>query len=836
MADEDEILDGEIVESDSIDEHQSDLSEVLDAEVVEDATQWPVYDAALEILTSGWTPTPLRGKVPVQKRWVGIKPSKADCWAWWVEDQHDGVGIVCGAISGNLTVIDIESALEEDVTRKAIVAERAVKSGAIAHLRDAYQQACAITPSGGKHLFFTITDVEKPPGNRKLSFKGSGSDAVLLVETRGEGGQVAAPPGQGRSWVGDSGPGQSVRVTMAEFELILEAFASVDEDDRRPAPPPPLREYVPDADREPSVADAWTEALLAAEINWADVLDEGWTPNGYDDQGRSLWCRPDYGKKTMAIASAKGFETYIQGPKPVLVVHSTSVRHLPTGEKQRITPFRAWALCFFDGNYADAALALERAVTTGERDPRIVRDIPAAVLTRAKAISATKHIEPVPELQPFKPTPDTDSIWSERDYLTHIRDHARATRTAPDAVLAVTLVRTAVEVGPHVRIPAIVGGEGSLNLYAGLVAFSSGGKSTAISAAGSLHDWRFAPKQLGSGEGAMSMYVEYERVPVMRDDGTQGHEKKVTQHTVSVFAVVDEIDTLTSLSARQGATLMPVLRTMWGGAGTGFGYRDPTKALHVKDHAYRLGLAVGIQPGKAGPLLDEADAGTPQRFIWASTADADAPDIRPPLPGAMPWRVPYEALHPKATVILDVCDTAYQEIDQAHIARLRGLPDAQDGHRLYSQLKVACILGLLDGRLGVNDDDWRIAATIMARSQQTRGHVEAVLEQRRIDESRNRAELEAHRAVHVDQKLVDTAQSRAAKMIGRHVHRHGQKDGCTRKCVTQSVTSRVRKMVDLESAIDAAVDKKWISQSVREDARGGGAGILLAWFPGEERP
>ena len=54
--------------------------DIVDAEIIEDDTHWPVYDAAVAYLDAGWTPTPLRGKVPTQKRWVGLKPSKADCW------------------------------------------------------------------------------------------------------------------------------------------------------------------------------------------------------------------------------------------------------------------------------------------------------------------------------------------------------------------------------------------------------------------------------------------------------------------------------------------------------------------------------------------------------------------------------------------------------------------------------------------------------------------------------------------------------------------------------------------------------------------------------------
>lgn len=796
------------------------------------ATEPSVYDAAVAYLDAGWTPTPLRGKIPTQKRWSGIKPTKADCWTWWVDDQHDGVGIVCGRTSGNLVVIDIEGALVADLERMARVVSAAGEYGVGHHLTAAFNRACALTPSGGRHLYFTVTDTPHVPGNAKLAFKGSGDTAVLLAETRGEGGQVAAPPGGGRVWVGTSGPGASIRVTQAELDGLLNAFRSIDEDTRHHTPPKPAAPYTPDATRTPSVADAWSEALLAGQITWADVLDSGWTFNGYDDEGRSLWVRPDYGNKTKANASAKGFERYSGGAAPVLVVHSTSVPHLPHGPNQRLTPARVWAHINFNGDLAAANAALENLVTTGEADPRI-GDLPAAVADRAATIAAAKP--QANHLQPYISPQGTDDLWTRRDYLTHIQQHARATRTAPDAVLAVVLARVASEIMPHVRIPAIVGGQGSLNLYAGLVAFSSGGKTTANAAVDDLHNWTFPTKHLGSGEGLMHMFVHRARVEVADNPGT--YEWRVQQHTVSVFAVVDEVDTLTSLSSRQGATLMPALRTMWGGGGFGFGYADPTKALAVQVHRYRLSVVVGIQPARAGALLDDADGGTPQRFIWAATTDPDAPDERPAPPGPLLWRVPEEATRQhQAPLILEVGPGAWKEIDDAHTARLRGATDAADGHALYSRLKVACLLGLLDGRLGASDEDWEIAGLIMARSAHTRAAVEATLAQRRKDEGRGRAEAEAFKQIHVAERVAEQATNRAAKAIGRHLHRH-HVDGseCAKNCYVSAVGGRYRKDADLDAAVAMAVDHGWVRVRERGDQRETD-GVVLTLTVGDERP
>ena len=40
-------------------------------------------------------------------------------------------------------------------------------------------------------------------------------------------------------------------------------------------------------------------------------------------------------------------------------------------------------------------------------------------------------------------------------------------------------------------------------------------------------------------------------------------------------------------------------------------------------------MVVGVQPLRAGPLFDDVDAGTPQRFVWLPTDDPGAPKQRP---------------------------------------------------------------------------------------------------------------------------------------------------------------------------------------------------------------
>ncbi len=74
---------------------------------------------------------------------------------------------------------------------------------------------------------------------------------------------------------------------------------------------------------------------------------------------------------------------------------------------------------------------------------------------------------------------------------------------------------------------------------------------------------------------------------------------------------------------------MPELRKLWMGEQLGFNNASKATRSILAAHSYRASLIVGVQPIKAGPLLDDADGGTPQRFMFLPVGDPDAPEIAP---------------------------------------------------------------------------------------------------------------------------------------------------------------------------------------------------------------
>src|SRR5699024_9434577 len=208
----------------------------------------------------------------------------------------------------------------------------------------------------------------------------------------------------------------------------------------------------------------------------------------------------------------------------------------------------------------------------------------------------------------------------------------------------------------------------------------------------------------------------------------------VERHTTAALLTIPEVDTLAALRGRQGSTLMPELRKAWSGEGLGFAYADPAKRLPVEAFTYRLCVLLGVQPGRAEVLFEDEDGGTPQRLLWVPTVDPSMPDEVPDDPPMLSWKYPaWPIASIDGKAVLPICDEAVSTIRKARLERVRGNGEALDGHALLTRLKIAAVLGLLDGRAEVIDDDWRIAGRIMVISDRTREAAKAALVRKQKD-------------------------------------------------------------------------------------------------------
>lgn len=143
-------------------------------------------------------------------------------------DRAQGIAVVCGAVSGGLEVIDIDS--KYDITGTLI--ERIYAS--IEELcPDLLKTLYTVkTKSGGMHLYYRCEVVE---GNAKLAqrpttdeerTKNPHEKVKVLIETRGEAGYVIAPPTPGYE---RTGPQEIPVITADQRDTLLSIMRSFNE-------------------------------------------------------------------------------------------------------------------------------------------------------------------------------------------------------------------------------------------------------------------------------------------------------------------------------------------------------------------------------------------------------------------------------------------------------------------------------------------------------------------------------------------------------------------------------------------------------------------------------
>jgi hypothetical protein len=145
-----------------------------------------IKKAAKEYLEAGYSVIPLKSnKAPACQSWKDLQEV-----AMTVNDvNHEfktatKIGIVSGAISGGLEVIDIDVKVdpESDIWHNLFVE--------LSKLPLYSRLVISKTPSGGAHIYYRCNEIE---GNQRLALK----DNKALIETRGEGGYVCVYPSPG---------------------------------------------------------------------------------------------------------------------------------------------------------------------------------------------------------------------------------------------------------------------------------------------------------------------------------------------------------------------------------------------------------------------------------------------------------------------------------------------------------------------------------------------------------------------------------------------------------------------------------------------------------------
>lgn len=266
--------------------------------------------------------------------YVETKPLDADIEAWSTSPDQ-AWAILCGGPS-KVVCLDVEAAGMDDP--------------AITGVLEKFPESCQRpSPSGGRHAWAQIISEGELPATQALARK---ADKTMLAEIRGHG-AYAVVLGMGR--------GLELPKGWAPAPMTRDAF------DQLTAPIRAVNEYTePEPKHAPrgrglrlgSFPTDTGEALFAAvaedPLVILELLDDGWTANGFDYAGRLQLLRPDYGDPTDAEASANVLDGRF-------ICWSTAVPWAKAKPGTAYTPGDVLAKARYGGDYGAAMRAVEEA-------------------------------------------------------------------------------------------------------------------------------------------------------------------------------------------------------------------------------------------------------------------------------------------------------------------------------------------------------------------------------------------------------------------------------------------------------------------------------------------
>jgi putative DNA primase/helicase len=330
-----------------------------------------MVSAALEWHDAGCAVIPIRAdgsKAPriAWRRYQQLRADREQVERWFT-GSPPGLGVVCGAASGGLEMLELEGRAVAEGLGAALV--DLISAAGLAELwkRITEQGYTERTPSGGVHVLYRVSGIEVSR-NLKLARRPA-TDAELtsdpqdkiktLAETRGEGGYTIVAPSHGpvhhtgRPWVvmGISAPSRIPVITGAERDALFTVVRALD------AVPPATPVGV-------GGGTPWRDASgetpgdeFERRTDWTDILGPaGWTL--VHQVGRTrYWRRPG---KQQGLSATTGRAA----DRERLYVFSTST---PFDSETPITKLHAYAVLQHQGDHGAAARALRQAGFGGDR-------------------------------------------------------------------------------------------------------------------------------------------------------------------------------------------------------------------------------------------------------------------------------------------------------------------------------------------------------------------------------------------------------------------------------------------------------------------------------------
>lgn len=409
--------------------------------------------AALELHAAGCCVVPVKtdgSKAPDVASWTGYQKQRTTDTQLktWFANGHPGLGVITGAISGNLEMLELEGrAINEGVLGE--LSEILTASG----LGDLWNRLVAgwmeRSPSGGLHFHYRVEGAPVPK-NTKLANRLATEDEYTdkekelkakhphkrivrgLIETRGEGGFVVTAPSHGPVHSSGKpyellagGPANIPVITAVEHQALhsvcrmLDTVPADEPQQAAPAQPPTAIRGGDDAGLKPG--DDYEQ-----RTDWADILQpHGWRLLGQHGQTR-YWQRP--GKDTPGPSATTGRNA----ERDRLYVFTTATEF----ESERpYTKFGAYTLLEHGGDHSAAAKELRRqgygstlTTPTGRPQLRIVNGFTQPLsgpppVDGANALQADTQPRPRPASSswPESFTDDGNALLFVDTYGQHLR-------------------------------------------------------------------------------------------------------------------------------------------------------------------------------------------------------------------------------------------------------------------------------------------------------------------------------------------------------------------------------------------------------------------------------
>jgi hypothetical protein len=348
----------------------------------------------------------------------------------WYTEGRTALGVVCGALSGNLELFDFDCRDTYDEYKRT--AHALGYSDLIRRVEAGY---CEDTPGGGVHWFLRCPEIA---GNTALARRpGPDGKPQVLIETRGEGGFAVVAPTvglheNGKGYILRSGSFATITtLTLEDRRTLFDLARTFDQlDAARVKDSPEAR----DRPRGQGFSQ-WVERPgddFNRRATWNDVLQTaGWEPV-HTRGSLAYWRRPD--KDGPGWSATTGIRP---GGLDLLHVFTTS-SVLRAGENY--SKFTAYALLHHGGDFQAAAKELQ-VRGYGTSRPKAEGSVDGQSVTGASASSRSNDADaddPPIQRRPW-PTPPSEAVYHglAGEIVRAVRDF---TESDPLAILVQVLI------------------------------------------------------------------------------------------------------------------------------------------------------------------------------------------------------------------------------------------------------------------------------------------------------------------------------------------------------------------------------------------------------------